>query len=81
MSETIEIDQEFGIPGKSKYKFDKLKVGGAIKTDDLTKYGLLRSAASRQGALLKRKFTVRKITETDKKSGLPIAKIAVVRVK
>lgn len=81
MNETIEIDQQFGIPGKSKYPFETLKIRGAFKTDDLTKYSQIRSAASRQGKALKRKFTVRKITEKDKKSGELVMKIAVIRVK
>ena len=81
MNETIEIDQSFGVPGKSKYEFDKLKVGGALKTNDLTKYQQLRSAATRQGKKLKRKFSVRKITEKDEVTGKAIQKIAVVRTK
>lgn len=81
MTETVEIDQKFGVPGKSKYPFDKLQVGGAFKTDDLTKYQMLRSAASRAGKALKRKFSVRKIEELDRKSGSEVEKIAVVRVK
>lgn len=81
MNETVEIDQQFGVPGKSKYPFDKLRVGGAFKTDDLSKYQMLRSAASRAGKALKRKFSVRKFTDKDKKSGAEVEKIAVVRVK
>lgn len=75
MNETVEIDQDFGVPGRSKYNFDKLKVGGALKTNDLSKYQQLRSAAARQGRKLKRKFSVRKITEDN------VQKIAVVRLK
>jgi hypothetical protein len=81
MNETIEIDQDFGVPGKSKYDFAKLRVGGALKTNDLSKYQQLRSAATRQGKKLKRKFSVRKIKEADEATGNPVSKIAVVRTK
>lgn len=81
MNENIEIDQQYGIPGKSKYPFADLKVKGAFKTDDLTKYATLRSAASRQGKALKRAFTVRRITERDKKTGATTKKIVVIRIK
>lgn len=81
MNETIEIDQTYGIPGKSKYPFAKLKIEGAFKTDDLTKYATLRSAASRASKALKRKFTVRRITEKDLRTGASVKKIAVIRVK
>lgn len=81
MEENIEIDQEFGIPGKSKYPFADLKVKGAFLTDDLTKYATLRSAASRQGEALKRKFSVRRVTKKDKKTGIVTKKIAVIRLK
>ncbi len=67
MNEAVEIDQDFGVPGKSKYKFDSLKVGGALKTTDLKMY--------------QRKFSVRKITEEDEKTGKMISKIAVIRTK
>lgn len=81
MNDTIELDQHFGVPGKSKYSFDKLKVGQALKFSDLTKHIALRSAASKQGKALKRKFSVKKVTEEDKKSGSVIHKIAVIRIK
>lgn len=81
MNDGVEIDQNFGVPGKSKYAFDKLKVGQALKYTDLSLYQTLRSTASRQGKALKRKFSVRKVTESDKKSKDPVVKIAVVRVK
>lgn len=81
MNETIELDQHFGVPGKSKYNFDKLKVGQALKFSDLTKHIALRSAASKQGKALKKKFSVKLITEDDKRTGTKVHKIAVVRVK
>ncbi len=79
MNESVEIDQDFGVPGKSKYDFGTLKVGGALKTTDLTTYQQLRSAATRQGKKLRRKFSVRKIVETE--GGKPVQKIAVIRMK
>lgn len=81
MNENIEIDQTYGIPGKSKYPFADLKVKGAFKTDDLTKYATLRSAASRQGKAMKRSFSVRRVTEKDRKTGVATKKIVVIRVK
>lgn len=81
MNDVAEIDKSFGVPGKSKYTFDKLQVGTAMKFADLTMYQQLRSAASRQGRKLKRKFSVRLIDEQDKKTGQTVRKIAVVRVK
>lgn len=75
MSETVEIDQNFGLPERSKYPFGKLQVGGAFKTDDLTKYQTLRSAASRAGKAMKKRFSVKKITEKK------VDKIVVIRVK
>lgn len=79
MNENVEIDQDFGVRGKSKYNFEVLKVGGALKTTDLKQYQQLRSAATRQGRKLKRKFSVRKITE--KEGGKDVVKIAVIRTK
>lgn len=81
MNDVAEIDNSFGVPGKSKYEFDKLKVGAALKFADLSKYQQLRSAASRHGKKLKRKFSVKLIDDTDKKSGATVRKIAVVRIK
>jgi hypothetical protein len=81
MNESVEIDQDYGVPGKSKYTFDKLKVGGALKTTDLEMYQQLRSAATRHGKKLKRKFSVRKIVEADETTGKPVQKIAVIRTK
>lgn len=84
MNENVEIVKDFGVPSRSKYPFDKLAVGEAFTTDDVTKYQQLRSAASRQGKALKRKFSVRLIKDDEargtKKSKKP-TKIAVVRIK
>jgi hypothetical protein len=80
MNEENEI-VNFGVPGKSKYPFEKLRVGKAMLYTDLTKYQSLRSTAVRLGKSLKRKFSVRKITEKDKKTGAAVKKIAVVRIK
>lgn len=81
MSENIEIDQNYGIPGRSKYPFNDLKIGGAFKSDDLAMYPAIRSAASRQGKALKKKFSVMKKTEKDRKTGIDVKKIVVVRIK
>jgi hypothetical protein len=80
MNDEAEI-VNFGVPGKSKYPFEKLRVGKAMLFSDLTKYQSLRSTATRLGKSLKRKFSVRKISETDKKTGAAVKKIAVVRIK
>jgi hypothetical protein len=80
MNDEAEIIQ-FGVPGRSKYPFEKLKVGKAMLYTDLTKYQSLRSTAVRLGKSLKRKFSVRKITTKDKKTGAAVKQIAVVRIK
>ena len=71
----------FGIPGKSKYPLEKLRVGKALVYTDLTKYQSIRSTATRMGKALKRKFSVRKISTQDKKTGAAVVKIAIVRIK
>lgn len=71
----------FGVPEKSKYPLEKLKVGKAMVFADLTKYQSIRSTATRMGKSLKRKFSVRKMKAKDKKTGAAVVKIAVVRVK
>lgn len=80
MNDEAEIIS-FGVPSKSKYPLEKLRVGKAMLFTDLTKYQSLRSTAVRMGKSLKRKFSVRKIRAKDKKTGAAVVKIAVVRIK
>lgn len=49
-----------GTPVRERWPFSKIKAGNFFQVDDMTQWVALRTAASRAGKRLNRKFLVRK---------------------
>lgn len=60
-SERIPIGKG-DVPSKERWPFSKLEKGNFFPVQDLTQWVAVRTAASRAGTRLKRKFSVRKVT-------------------
>lgn len=74
---TTETKIGRGTPPKKWPFFSTLKVGQFAEVTDLTKYAALRTAASRAGAKLKKKFSVSKepLDPSGKKSDAMVLRV------
>lgn len=78
---TTETKIGRGTPPTKWPFFRTLKVGQFAEETDATKYSALRTAASRAGAKLKRKFTVSKEVDNGERGEIERTVIRVYRTK